>query len=191
MCLGPTWIISSFTPLCVLSSCRSGSPSRRAELWAGFCLSMVSSPPCRLSPRLRGRGRGGDRGAACSCVLRCCQERHSWLSNVCTNALQNPLAPYPPASRLLLALAPCCPQGLCLPLPRSLWDPGLGGSRLCKGAPAVWPVSSATSVRPPFLSFPNILSSGYQKERTHRGPHVCGGRGRGWVGGCVGGGGNK
>lgn len=92
---------------------------------------MVSPSPF-LRPR--DRGRGGDRSSA---LLReQCVGKTQLVSKVRTNAFQ---IIWDLLTCLLGALAPRCPKGLYLPLPRSLWDPGLGGSRLCTGAPTVWP----------------------------------------------------
>lgn len=123
--------------ICVLSSRSSVPPTGRAEFWAGSTSARCPPHPCLLSP---GPGAEAEmRGQHPPEFTVRCPQRHSWLSKVRSLCFTNPLARCPRASCVLLALAPCCPQGLCLPLPRSLWDPESAESRLCRRAPVVWP----------------------------------------------------
>lgn len=123
--------------ICVLSSRSSVRPAGRAEFWAGSTSAQCPPHPCLLSP---GPGTEAEmRGQHPPEFTVHCPQTCSWLSKVRPYASQ-PSGMLPLCLlQVLLALAPCCPQGLCLPLPRSLWDPGSAESRLCRRAPVVWP----------------------------------------------------
>lgn len=134
----PTWIVSSYTAVCPSFEfsllCVPHPPP--AELSSKLGSASALCPPSLLAlPNAEGQ-RQRRQGQHIPALTVHHWERPSCLSNVWTNALQTI---WDPASRLLGALAPCCPQGLCLPFPRSLQDPCLGGSQLCREAPAVWP----------------------------------------------------
>jgi len=115
VCRRPTWVVSP--RLLCMGALSSHSSAPEAQ---GCGLGSAS----RWCPPLRQR-RGDTEQQDTPGSTACCQGRHSWLSQVCIEAFQT-LSPYPPVSRLLLALPPCCPQELCWPLAWSVWDPGWG-----------------------------------------------------------------
>lgn len=176
----PTWFSASSVLRAYLDGLRltalylclefSMLPGRRAEFWPGFCLPMVSSPPCLLFPRLRQRRTQSRSTLPCG---RCAARKDTAGCLESVPMLCKRSVAYPPISRLLLALPPCCPQEPRLPLPPPFRDLGLGRRGVC----------SATSCRPLSLSFPHILFSSEPRERTCRGPHVWGGGG-GWTRVC-------
>lgn len=111
----PTWTVS-FSPTCpcfeFLLLCPP-PPLPAEELSSGLLLLQHGVPSPFLRPR--DRGRGGDRSSA---LLReQCVGKTQLVSKVRTNAFQ---IIWDLLTCLLGALAPRCPEGLYLPLPRSL-----------------------------------------------------------------------
>ena len=109
--------LASLYPYSVLSSCCSEpptpAPSGRAEFWAG-CLAWLMSPLPGLDHPWLGET--------------------PWLSRVNTNALQTLRhLPFCPSLSSAVGSGSLLSRGPRWPLPGSLWDPGLGGSRLARG----------------------------------------------------------
>lgn len=140
------------------------SPTRRAESWPGHCLAVASPPPCPLVPRPRHRTTELEARSSVNRVLPA--KTRLAVPSLYQWCLANAAAPLPspPAPASDSPLSP----GAGFPLPRSVWDLGLGRRPLCK-------LLSAS-----FLVFPRpsvLQLTGREDEVL-----TSGGGGRGWTG---------
>lgn len=149
VCFRPTWIVSPYCSVSVLGVLVAPRQKSSVLAWVlpydGVLLSLPTLPKAETEEDTKQKHT--------PVLTVCCQERPSWLSEVCTNALQM-LCRLPSHLSSATGSDSLCPQEACLPLPWSFRDP-------------VWEgVYSATSFRPLSLSFPHILSSSEPRERT-------------------------